>query len=385
MLSKIVKKYYLNTIKEKHHRYKSWEHCYKYFRNCKQLTTDEKKDLASLHLGFYLASWGMYRGSSFLLQKDYKVHQYAIEVLSKPKYNILWDIDIGEKEYENNLNLIIDLKNELCRAYFDNINFVKGEEKDINVTDTLSSKIILGTVGVIPAYDRYFIDGLDFHGFKNKNLNKKSLKELIEFYNLFSYDFVKFKELTRKDGLEYPTVKLLDMYFWQVGYILDNPYKANEYDLRIINEIRDQYKFYINKRKAVFKKNSKKNNNFTNYSIIPDGILSEVINKITISYGTIPFEYRGIKITEKLIRSTIEILNAEENKILPQNCRQVSRFETPDGLDKRLKDAMKSDLRMANIISDLLSSVGIVEVTTIENIKTGRKIKATRLIDKWTW
>jgi hypothetical protein len=30
--------------------------------------------LACLHLSFYLASWGLYRGSSFLLWKDYLVH-----------------------------------------------------------------------------------------------------------------------------------------------------------------------------------------------------------------------------------------------------------------------------------------------------------------------
>lgn len=35
---------------------------------------DVNLDYLSLQLAFYLASWGMYRGSSFLLQKYYRVH-----------------------------------------------------------------------------------------------------------------------------------------------------------------------------------------------------------------------------------------------------------------------------------------------------------------------
>ena len=48
-------------------RSRSWEHCYRVFRDAR---TDPSPDYdyLSLHLAFYLASWGMYRGSSFLLE-----------------------------------------------------------------------------------------------------------------------------------------------------------------------------------------------------------------------------------------------------------------------------------------------------------------------------
>lgn len=36
----------------------------------------------ALNLGFYLASWGMYRGSSFLVHKDYTVHEGAVRILA---------------------------------------------------------------------------------------------------------------------------------------------------------------------------------------------------------------------------------------------------------------------------------------------------------------
>ncbi len=60
---------------DNNHRYKSWEHCFKYFSQGK---LDE--DIACLHLAFYLASWGMYRGSSFLLWKDYLVHREVVQL-----------------------------------------------------------------------------------------------------------------------------------------------------------------------------------------------------------------------------------------------------------------------------------------------------------------
>ena len=50
----------------------SWEHCFRVFRDARTAPSPDY-DYLSLHLAFYLASWGMYRGSSFLLQKDYKV------------------------------------------------------------------------------------------------------------------------------------------------------------------------------------------------------------------------------------------------------------------------------------------------------------------------
>jgi len=44
----------------KYHRGKSWEYCYKFFRNYKKFRNSKKLlDQASLHLAFFLASWGM--------------------------------------------------------------------------------------------------------------------------------------------------------------------------------------------------------------------------------------------------------------------------------------------------------------------------------------
>ena len=42
-------------------RSRSWEHCYRVFRDVRSDPSPDYDHL-SLHLAFYLASWGMYRG-----------------------------------------------------------------------------------------------------------------------------------------------------------------------------------------------------------------------------------------------------------------------------------------------------------------------------------
>lgn len=77
MIYNTISKYHTLSKQDKHHRFKSWEHCFQFFQsNYKKLDKEDVLDHASLHLAFYLASWGMMRGGTFLLQKDYRIHEY---------------------------------------------------------------------------------------------------------------------------------------------------------------------------------------------------------------------------------------------------------------------------------------------------------------------
>lgn len=118
-----------------------------------------------------------------------------------------------------------------------------------------------------------------------------------------------------------------------------------------------------------------------NYTSIPPKLLDDVCNRI----GDHPYKYRGIIITRKLIRATMEILNAESNRTLPQNSRNAVRENTPDGLDKRIKESLNTNLRTGNIISDVLKEADIVEIIRVKNQKTGRIVKGTKLLQEWTW
>ncbi|WP_028486728.1 hypothetical protein [Thiomicrorhabdus chilensis] len=197
------------------HRYKSWEHCYSYFIQDKTVI-----DTACLQMAFYLASWGMYRGSSFLLWKDYLIHKEVVAHLIQHKHlQKLNFIDTTEKEIKEIFELISWVKN----WYQNNIDFVNGEKKKVNVTDTLATKIILGALGCIPAYDRYFIDGIRSKGLSYSGLKPKNFSSVVNFYKENRNSFLcAHSEVLKRSSVSYPPMKLVDMYFWEIGYELDN-------------------------------------------------------------------------------------------------------------------------------------------------------------------
>jgi hypothetical protein len=223
----IIEKSINEIISDEFHRYKSWSNCFQAFSALQQ------NENHALHLAFYLASWGMYRGSSGLLQKNHLVHNKAVEILFKPEYKNLkctQNYDLERDKIEN----ILALKSELI-DYYSHINFKRGqqEERPISATDTLISKIILGTLGCTPAFDRYFIDGLKETGFKHSQFNGASLNELFGFINENITAIAQCqKDIFDKTKEHYPTMKIIDMYFWQIGY--EKELKNNSLDGNII-------------------------------------------------------------------------------------------------------------------------------------------------------
>lgn len=200
--NQLVYYFHKEIEQEKHHRYKSWEHCFLAFQE------KNDKNTLSLHLGFYLASWGMYRGSSMLLNRDYKVHENAVKILSLNKYKPLHCSNTQDVSNEN-ISLIIELKDELSIHY---------KENGVSPTDTLISKIMLGTFGCVPAYDRFFNKGLKLHGI-NAQFNESSLNQLFDFVTNNSTLITEAqKEITKSSSVYYPIMKLVDMYFWSLGF-----------------------------------------------------------------------------------------------------------------------------------------------------------------------
>ena len=105
-----AKGFYQSTQEDDNARYLSWEHCYKCFHDARTSLSPDY-DYLSLQLGFYLASWGMYRASSFLLQKDYKVHTEAVKEILSKKYNCLLDLEcaaIKDTIVQSRLNELYD-------------------------------------------------------------------------------------------------------------------------------------------------------------------------------------------------------------------------------------------------------------------------------------
>jgi hypothetical protein len=194
------------SLVDSHDRIRSWDHCYGYFQS-----GSEDGELASLHLAFYLASWGMYRGSSFLLQKDYLIHLEVVRKVREKKESSLNRLSFNEYE-----------KNEGClrKELFDLIKCIKKLYQPNNATDTLVSKILLGTLVCIPAYDQFFIDGLRKSGLSFSNLNEQNFQEMMEWCLERRGEFEQAQMEIEKKTIKYPIMKIIDMYFWSVGYKL---------------------------------------------------------------------------------------------------------------------------------------------------------------------
>jgi len=161
-----VRRYYKDA-QQPHHRYRSWEHCYQFFRH----RSDIDRDVACLHLGFYLASSGMLRGSTQLLKKDYKVHREAVDLILSPQYDCLRDLSLVDAQRLQGplFELISSLREVYQRL------LINGDG-DFS-SDTLVTKALLGTLGCIPAYDRFFVRGmrnvgLTYSGLKPINFRK---------------------------------------------------------------------------------------------------------------------------------------------------------------------------------------------------------------------
>lgn len=224
-------------------RYKSWEWCHKFFLEHKNKNDEESIELMSVHLAFYLASWGMYRGSSYLLQRDYKAHKNAVKYIIDKRYETLWNY---VPTRENILEAVDLLFNREYGIYWLVKNsYSNYDDNDDDASDTLTTKILMGTFGCVPAFDRYLKGGIVSY---NKT-HRSGITQIIEdqgsktFINLCKFAITNKNELSLQ-GTEiyYPPMKCVDMYFWEIGYELDlakelvNPKNSTERKDKLLNK-----------------------------------------------------------------------------------------------------------------------------------------------------
>lgn len=209
--------FYDDARADENGRSRSWEHCYRVFRDAR---TDPSPDYdyLSLHLAFYLASWGMYRGSCFILQKDYKVHTPIVEEILKPEYDCLFGLacaDVRKSEVQTMLTNVYDYIADHFRPMRAQ---VAGRKVASPVSPILITKILMGTLGCVPAYDRFFEEGARHLGLEKKSYNEDSLLELADIYEEHNDRLEEARRGMRVGDLTYPQMKLLDMGFWQIGF-----------------------------------------------------------------------------------------------------------------------------------------------------------------------
>ncbi len=229
-------------------RYRSWEWCYEAFNEGRaeyNATEDDDKkekivDYLALHLGFYLASWGMYRGSSYLLQREYKAHKPVVRILLEDKYNSLWGYGVAKLDTDDKIKFSVAAKSSQNKLIFEEevglywrirkaYGGYDGNDDD-NATDTLVTKILMGTMGCVPAFDRFLKIGIkwlkqqynDDYSIISQTIESKAQNEGKTFFALEIFAGANKDALTIVGtSIQYPIMKCVDMFFWQVGYELD--------------------------------------------------------------------------------------------------------------------------------------------------------------------
>ena len=84
---------------------------------------------------------------------------------------------------------------------------------------SLVTKILLGTLGCVPTYDRYYVKSVKQNGISSGLYNSESVRKVAEFYCRNLEVFEKLRHELSKCGTNYSPMKLMDMCFWQDSYI----------------------------------------------------------------------------------------------------------------------------------------------------------------------
>jgi hypothetical protein len=191
-------------------RYASFDYCFNHFQSFKEqgrtvdLAVGPNLELSCLHLGFYLASWGMYRGSTDLLQHSLKYLEPVVGAIATAPPSS-WEADVdtyGEAICRDLLGLAAEIRRALPAG----------------ATDTLVTKIMLGVFGSVPAFDTNFQNGSG-----RRSLGRASLLWLSEFYQSHSREIDRYRVYTLDFGTGNPTsrrysrAKVIDMIFFIEG------------------------------------------------------------------------------------------------------------------------------------------------------------------------
>ncbi len=220
-------------IKDQSNRGRSWDRCYRFFQEYhrpNQTQRETPKEMVCLHLGFYLASWGMFRGSGSLMHKDYSIYEQVVSLILQPEYEALWEPEFfrglltSENQIQSDsqeISLIFKLKKQI-EDYINSLTVIKNHLEDVenaHATDTIISKILMGTIGCTPAYDMYFRKGLSTcEIYRCGSLTETSFARLL---NICRENRIWSKLQERPVehyGVVYPVLRVVDFYFWTKGF-----------------------------------------------------------------------------------------------------------------------------------------------------------------------
>lgn len=126
-------------------RARSWDFCYEYFRNSDHVAANQQT--SCLQLGYYLASWGMLRGSTYLFKNTNARHYIrALEIIAdnNDQMRAISPANYGETDTQK---FLVDTYRRLGDALLP-----EGGRRI-----TLVTKTMMGVWGVVPSFDKFFM------------------------------------------------------------------------------------------------------------------------------------------------------------------------------------------------------------------------------------
>ena len=199
------------------HSESDWNECHNAFSLARKQCKYDDDELCYL-LNRYLVSWGMTR-NSFVEADNHTIHRTAVRIILDPCYDSLQDISCSTYTHHpanyNKLDCIIDRLNTVYLP-------IRAEIKQnysirAPISSTLISKILLGTLCCVPAYDNRFPEGLyTFDNHCIKTFGIRSIRRLTH-----QFDSSKIKNIVYHNHTiagttyYYPDMKLIDMACWQ--------------------------------------------------------------------------------------------------------------------------------------------------------------------------
>ncbi len=190
-------------------REEAWDICHKVFAEAIEREISGVKlseadyDYLALHLYAYLASYGMVCRRTILIRHNYRCLIDVVKIICELKYAFLLDIDIyaGNFVKVKYIDTVLELKERIEKAL----------APYGNVTDTLISKILLGTLACVPAYDTNLKKALKDLGYK-ASFDRKGLEDLLRFADDYKADI---QAAMNETG--YPAIKIIDIALWEYG------------------------------------------------------------------------------------------------------------------------------------------------------------------------
>jgi hypothetical protein len=191
-------------------RYASFDYCFNYFQQARDngktadLGRGAQLELSCLHLGFYLASWGMMRGSGGLHRRSLRELAPVMKTIANEPPES-WDLDVPRYS-ETGIDAVLALSDRIQKSY------------TFPASRVLVSKTMLGVFGCLPAFDRFFRIG-----FGDAELNSETVHRISDFYRdnesvlaavqIPTLDFSTGRDTPRS----YPQAKVIDMIFFEEG------------------------------------------------------------------------------------------------------------------------------------------------------------------------